>query len=316
MSRVPAILLPDFDDRDDVARAALRRWTERATDLALVSRGANFTYRFVDGGRRRYLRLVPPGWRTRAELAGEVAFMEHLRTRGVPLSAPVATSAGAFVVAAPSSAGECHALVFEAVEGHAEDDVHWTPEQAYEAGRLMARMHVASYRFSLPPGTSRPSWRDEFVALERELPESETDLWDIIHEARALFETLPPTPDSYGVVHFDLSGDNIVWRGLSPAAIDFDDCLTHWYIADITRTVAYFREQARGAVGAQERAFMEGYEMVRPLGDAWQALLPRFLRLALISELAWVVDAGDDGAVEFAPGATENLRAIIAGMEI
>jgi Ser/Thr protein kinase RdoA (MazF antagonist) len=173
-------------------------------------------------------------------------------------------------------------------------------------------MHLASSGFTLPPGTARPTWRDELRGLEGELPRTERALWAMIEEIAAVFEALPRSPDVYGVVHFDLSGDNVVWRDGAPHAIDFDDCMTHWYVADIARTVSHFREQARGEIGPHERAFLAGYEEVRPLPPDWKARLPIFLRFALMSELAWMMYASSVGAaVEFSADAEANLRRLV-----
>jgi Ser/Thr protein kinase RdoA (MazF antagonist) len=160
----------------------------------------------------------------------------------------------------------------------------------------MARMHDAAADFSLPAGAERPSWRDEFRGLAGELPRSETGLWQTIDATQALFDSLPTAPDAYGLVHFDLSGDNLIWDGLLPTAIDFDDTMWHWYVGDIARTTAYFRHDEGGRVGARETAFLEGYCEVRPLSDYWRDLLPEFLRFSLISELAWMSYASANGA--------------------
>jgi len=117
------------------------------------------------------------------------------------------------------------------------------------SGRADGALHLAAEDLELPPGAERPSWQDEFDSLEDELPRDESELWRIIERTHALFETLQQTRDCYGMVHFDLSGDSLVWSGLSPTAVDFDDCMWHWYAGDIARTIAYFRMTDGGELG-------------------------------------------------------------------
>jgi Ser/Thr protein kinase RdoA (MazF antagonist) len=103
---------------------------------------------------------------------------------------------------------------------------------------------------------------------------------------------------------------------MEPGVIDFDDCMTHWYVADLARTVGYFRETARGRMGPYETAFMGGYRDVRRIEPEWLELLPVFLRLALISEFAWMNYASQATArgVRFTAEDAANLREIIRGL--
>ena len=249
MTRVPAILMTDYPDRDDIAVRAVRQWYSGDVPVEHVADGASFTYRFAASGKRRYLRLTPPGWRTAAEIAGEIAFIQHLESKGIPLARPLPSARGELVEAIECSLGTCLAVVFEEIAGSATDDAPWSPDKAREAGRLMARMHLAAHDFELPPETARLSWRDELRGLEGELSAGETDLRATVAAITRCLENLPTTRDCYGVVHFDLSGDNLVWRDSSPSAIDFDDCTLHWYVADIARTLVYLRETTDGKIG-------------------------------------------------------------------
>lgn len=316
MTRVPAILTTVFPDRDETARRAASQWCAGDVAVEHVADGASFTYRFVALGERRYLRLTPPGWRTAAEVAGEIAFIQHLALNGIALARPLPSARGRSVEAVKSSLGTCLAVVFEEVAGGSVDDAAWSSHQAREAGRLMARMHLAADGLALPPGAARLSWRDELRGLEGELSPDETHLRAVVAATTARLERLPVTSAGYGLVHFDVSRDNVIWRSSSPSVIDFDDCMMHWYVADIARTVACMREVSAGRVGAEETAFLDGYRTVRPLDPEWTRLLPMFLQLALISELAWMMYASESASdrIEFAADDEVRLRRMIDGL--
>ena len=316
MTRVPAILIADYPDRNDTAVRAVSQWYIGDVSLEHVADGASFTYRFVASGKRRYLRLTPPGWRTAAEIAGEIAFIQHLESKGIPLARPLWSVRGEPIEAIECSLGTCLAVVFEGIAGRVTDDGQWSPDQAREAGRLMARMHLAACDFELPPDTARQTWRDELRGLEGELRGDETDLRATVAAITQRLELLPTTPDCYGIVHFDLSGDNLIWRNLSPSAIDFDDCMLHWYVADIARTLVCMREMAGGRIGPLETAFLDGYRERRQIEAEWMLLLPMFLQLAAISELAWMTYASRSAAghIEFSSEDDARLRQMIAGL--
>jgi len=317
MVRTPAILLSDLTDRDAVVREALERWSGAPETIEHVSDGASFTYRFTAGHQRRFLRLTPPGWRTPREVEGELAYIGHLDRKGIPVARPIMSRRGRRVEAVDSTLGSCLAVVFEEIEGDAEDDVHWSPEQAYEAGRLMARMHRAVRDFPLPMSATRPTWRDELRVVMAELPPDEAAHCAIIARAQRTLARLPTARAVFGMVHFDLSGDNLVWRGVQPTAIDFDDCMRHWHVADLTRTIAYFREQAGGERGPHELAMLDGYRDVNEIGEPWMRLFPFFLRIALISAVAWMLRASRAASkrLHFTAEAEANLRRIIASLD-
>ncbi len=312
-ARLPAVFVGEFPGREAVARDAAARWSADADSLAHVSDGASFTYRFTTASAGRYLRLVPPGWQGRPELEAELAFIDHLGANGIPAAAAVPAASGARIETMPSAIGELLAVVFDEVPGIATDDIEWMPEQANEVGRLMARMHIAAQGFRMPAGAERDFWRDELVQVRGELDAGETRLLRIVAEAEALFERLPQTPDVYGVVHFDLSGDNIIWRGLDATAIDFDDCMHNWFIADIARTVATFRTNDNGLEAAIEGAFIDGYQAVRQLDDRSAALLPAFIRFMNVCELAWMLYASRTAPdrITFDSAAEARLRNLI-----
>lgn len=313
MTRVPAILLADFPDRDAVAHEALRRWSPSQTAIEHVSDGASFTYRFNSSGGRLYLRLTPSGWRSEAEVRGEMAFIQHLDARGIPLARPVPSLKGELLEVVESSLGPCIAVAFEEVRGASSDDRLWSPEQSREVGRLMARAHLAVYDFALPKSTARLSWRDEFRGLEGELLPSDVELRAIAAEARTFFESLAQPPDRYGVIHYDLSGDNLVWIEGTPTAIDFDDCMTHWYLADLARSIGVSRRREHGAVGPHESALLNGYEEVRRLDEEDELALPHFIQFAMLSHLAWMTYAARTAPNRqvFSRGDEALLRALV-----
>jgi hypothetical protein len=60
-------------------------------------RGTNDTYRIEKDGKRAFLKLYRRGWRSRAEIQGEVDLLRFLRRKHASVSSPISTTTGAFI---------------------------------------------------------------------------------------------------------------------------------------------------------------------------------------------------------------------------
>src|SRR5205814_7191197 len=62
----------------------------KPTDCRLLAVGVTHTCEVQAAGTRQALRLYCRGWRTRAEIAYELAALEHVAARGAFVSTPIA----------------------------------------------------------------------------------------------------------------------------------------------------------------------------------------------------------------------------------
>lgn len=142
-----------FLDADEVGRSwdlgSWRGW-ERTP-----SGNTNRTY-FVTTDRGEFVARISNARKTEGSLAAEVALLEHLRARGVPVPAVVPTRAGP----AWARVGGALCLITERIPGgHADPTV---PAHLGEAGRAMARFHRETHDL---PEAARPQPASELPAL-------------------------------------------------------------------------------------------------------------------------------------------------------
>ena len=312
----PAVLRPDILDRARTPFVAADLWYADAGSVEHISDGTGFIYRFQSGEQKRYLRLVPSGWRDRAGLQGELAYIETLRAAGIAVARPLPSRGGELIETVEDRGNSFLVVAFEAAAGRHVPVREWGEAHARRFGRLLAQVHAAAP--SAAPAGTRPEFDDELALTRDWLPASETGLHAHLEGAGLWGGTLPRTPDVFGLVHFDLCEDNVLWVGLEPTVIDFDDCMFTWFAADIARTIGslYSADPARYR---QVAAWcMEGYRAVRRLDPVTVASLPEFVRLNAISNLAWclysrwhgldIEDASEEAESHFRAVITEPRR--------
>jgi Ser/Thr protein kinase RdoA (MazF antagonist) len=309
----PAILTPAILDRARTPFAAAALWGADPASVEHVADGASFTYRIRLNDTGHYLRLTSPGWQSPGEVRGELSFIRAVRGAGIATPAPVRSLSGEFIEQVRDGGLEFLAVVFEAAPGRPLDPGEWDKSRVSRWGRLLAELHEAAPR-TLPDGARRRDWRDELALLGSWLPDDETEAHTHLARVTRWLQCLPQEPQVYGLVHFDVQGDNLLWVESSPTVIDFDDCLFHWFAADIARALGAFRLQAPERRRVLTEWLLDGYRHVRQLDPIAAESLAEFVRVVSIGSLAWNLYRRSRGgrAVEGAQDAEQGLRALIA----
>ena len=75
--------------------------------------------------------------------------------------------------------------------------------------------------------------------------------------------------------------------------LDFDDCATHWYAADIAFALRAVFDAGAGLDDASVKAFVGGYRARHPLDDDALATVPHFSRLARLRSYTTQIRALD-----------------------
>jgi len=256
--REPAALRPDILDSAITPSAAAELWGGAPESVEHVSTGASFTYRSRSGERRLYLRLTPPGWQDRPSLRGETTLIEALHAAGISVSRPVASRAGAFIEPVMDRGNEFLAMAFEEAPGRHVPVREWDETRTRRFGRLMAEAHAAAPH-SLPPGQERPSFEHDLALNRKWLPASETVGHAFLDHADRLSRSLPRTADVFGLVHYDLCEDNMLWSDGEPTLIDFDDCMFTWFAADTARALGSLLNADLSRYHEMVKWWLDGY---------------------------------------------------------
>lgn len=267
--------------------------------------------------RRVFLKRHARTVRDAEGLREEHRFMAHLRANGAPVPQVFVADIGDTALEAGDWTYEIHS----AAEGADlyEDAISWTPfqcaEHAHEAGRMLARLHLASRGYDAPGRTNRPlvagftifavqepaAEFDRYVQTRPALREylSSFDWRDEALELLAPFHTelLPLLPALAPLwTHNDLHASNLFWAGTGRDAratgvIDFGLCDRTNAVHDLAQAIernvvewlTLMNDPAHPECVAVHRdhlwALLDGYESTRPLAAEERAALAPMLAL-------------------------------------
>ena len=219
------------------------------------------------GGRRVFLRVYEEQAHAGAE--GETAMLERLARAGVQTPSPLRRADGALVSVVRGKP----AALFPWVEGHMRCQSGVTVDDARRVGEALARMHRASAGERRGPGRFR--FEDLLDRLTRIEASGHPEFSPMVPSLRASLERAHAERDpalSTGVVHGDLFRDNVLWGagGGIVALLDFESAFDGKHAFDLMVTLLAWcvgDDIDPGLAGAMR----EGYEAVRPLGDAERA---------------------------------------------
>jgi Ser/Thr protein kinase RdoA (MazF antagonist) len=291
-----------------LAASALPRWGIAPAELAVLKMRENAVFRVsLASGERYALRIHRHGYHGDAQLRSELQWLQALAHAGIDVPEVIPAADGSlFVVAATEGVPEPRQIdLFRWIGGTqlgaAESGVG-IDRDAIEStfrslGALAAALHNQSQRWRLPPGFTRHAWDADALVGERpfwgpfwELAALSVHERALILRARAVVaEALGRTgrsPEHYGLIHADLTPENVMVDGGRLRILDFDDAGFGWYLFELA-TALYFHRDTDYFDRARE-ALVAGYRGVRPLPDAAVARLPLFLLARGFTYLGWV----------------------------
>ena len=258
----------------------------------LIARGFNDVYEIV-GAERFYLRLGQYGRRSLRTAESEGQALAEAKMGGAPVAVAVRGRDGGFAQPVAAPEGERAALLIEPARG-TEGQI----EEAAAQGRALALLHAvrlsASTAASLPrldleSLVLRPAgWAGDVLGARRDLARR---LLDVATAVAAHFAPLAAGLE-IGFCHGDFHGGNVLVENGVATLLDFDDCGMGWIAYDL----ASFLWACQGYEPAQREAiwadFLQGYEQVKPLGDADRQAIEA---LILVREI-WALGAWATGA--------------------
>ncbi|HPH98556.1 MAG TPA: phosphotransferase [Anaerolineaceae bacterium] len=301
-------MLRDIQDQysDVILHEACRRFGFDPQGLEEFE-GSAFVYGGLADGKERILKITPGVigmgqvmGSTEEQVMGEIDFSNYLSRNGVPLAAPVASKNGVWVEIIPLNEQGCFlATCFEKATGFMypdEDEVTFPEEVLVEWGRLAGMMHRLSggYKPSKPEW-QRVDWRDDDLLDFEALLSADLHL---IRQRRdelmARLNSLPQTPDVYGLVHADFHHGNFFVDGGRLTVFDFDAARPFWYMGDIgialynclplprTRTVDRRTYALRFLA-----QFLKGYRKEKELDVFWLEQIPLFFKYCELEHYAY-----------------------------
>jgi Ser/Thr protein kinase RdoA (MazF antagonist) len=262
-----------------VARLASAYAIDPIVRCRFLHRGLNDSYLVETAHSRYVLRVYRKGWRTEEEIAYEVAVLEHLGAKGVPVARPVPRRGGAVVDWLSAPEGNRASVLFTHAPGRELDG---SDEDCRNYGRAVAAVHAATDDFET-------AHRRFALDLDHLLIEPMAAIRSLLHHRTADLDTietlattvarrlaaLPAGEMDRGFCHGDFHGDNAHIDGDTVTIFDFDCCGPGWRAYDI----AVFRWRWGDDETGNRRwaAFLEGYRSLRPIGEVDLAAVPLFV---------------------------------------
>ena len=313
-------------------RGALRRYGfDEGSTLELVKYRENYVFRLTEPmGASFAVRLHRAGYHNDAEIRTELAYLRALGERGLSVPELVPTVNGELVCLVDTEVGETFYLdvqkwleasqplgdVAEAIDGTCTLE----PEAFRRLGVLVAELHHHTSSIGRTPGFERRAWDAEGLAGDTPLWGDPLAVAELSHgqavllagamtKLRGDLETLGTAADRYGVIHADLTLENVLVQDGRLIAIDFDDFGEGWHLFDLVTVLFFFVPHPR--YEDYRRALVEGYRSARQVTDSFFEAWDAMLLARGTTYLGWAADRRGDETAEFI---VEQVVPVVLGL--
>ena len=276
-----------------IAEQVLKPWEHDRGSVTFFRASANFIYLFRKAGKRFFLRFAADSERTREAIEAEIDILKWVAARGMAITPPIESSNGKFVETVATDLGLFHSVVFGEAEGSQLEIEDLDDDHFWRWGATLGLLHSALKEYTGPGLSLRSTWRDHLELIRTYLPRKQSPVWSEFEQIASWLETLPVSPDSYGLIHCDFELDNLYWQETTIAIGDFDECSYAWYGMDLAFAL---RDLFRYHVDLNSKsflAFVRGYGTEHGLDAELVSQLPLFLRMAKLLTYARIVRSMD-----------------------
>ncbi|WP_066051727.1 phosphotransferase enzyme family protein [Robertmurraya korlensis] len=294
------------------AESILERWEYDKGTVFFIRASANFIFIFKRGGKHFFLRFNDSSERTVKTIKSELSILQFLNTKGIHAAQPIPSKHGQLVEVVKTELGTFHAVVFESVPGKHEEWGEITQENLFKWGSALGRLHQACKEIPQEYVKNRPSWQDQIVEFQCSLPQANVLLHKEMIELVDLTNKLQVTTDNFGLIHYDFELDNLLFSENSVGIIDFDDCITSWYVADIVyalRDAGSFQLEY-----PQVQEFLKGYKSETSLDTDIIKVASLFERLHRLMMYVRLTKSMDIETTESSPDWLRQLHNKLSAM--
>lgn len=268
-------------------------------DLKLLSLSENAIYLVTEPVSRKHhiLRLHRPGYRSRAEIESELAWIEAIRGQGIAATPRAFYSQDGHPVAEFNDmhGQRQHAVLFEHIDGMSPESNNLT-DAFMRLGSISADLHLHSKNWRLPAGFTRPVW-DEEAAIginghwghwqnNNRVGSSEVQLLKRLEtELRKNLASYGRPVEKYGLIHGDMRQSNIILQDGKINLIDFDDCGFSWHLYELACSLSFI--EAHPNRDDFTVAWLNGYRQTMTLNDDDLEIIPTLVMLRRLLLIGW-----------------------------
>lgn len=255
------------------------------TEITFLHQGFNDTYLVSTSSNQFILRVYRAGWKSLADIEGEVALLTLLNQHQVSVSYPISTQSGGFVIPLNCPEGTRYAVLFTYASGKSIPQLDATHAKLF--GNQLARVHQVTLNQHMEKLSKQYTVAGIFNAtydrLKARIDETDAAFKEIQQIGKHLESTLDGETLSQltqGVCHGDPHYENAFFGADTITLFDFDFCGNGYLHYDLGSFYWYERESEQN--NAQ---FLEGYTQVRSLSQKEIDLIPYFVVLMRIYHL-------------------------------
>ncbi len=263
------------------ASALVKTWNNDRGRVKMYRASANFICFMWDKDTEYVARFNSSTEKKLSRLEGEIALINYLAEKKIPVARPVPSNSNKFIEEACTEYGTFFMSVFEKVHGRQRDIRELDQNGFFVWGKALGSLHRVCRDIPKHIGILRPSHEGLFESLARDYPsEDETELKEIEH-IRRWMKGLDKDKNNYGMIHYDFELDNIIWNNKTPYIIDFDDSIYSWYVADIAYALRDLTDEGEKLNISDTRfcRFIDGYKSECDISNKELEQLPGFYRL-------------------------------------
>ena len=223
----------DSEWRSPLAEEILQRWGYDEGSVYYLRASANFIFIFKREGITYFLRFNESCEKEVEKIEAELKILQYLDNYSLQVAQPVKSLNNKYTEVVETKWGLYYAVVFEALTGKHYDIEELTMEQFYLWGQSLGKLHKSFKQIPEHYLQNRPSWKDQLNIAKGIIPVEEFAAHRELDRIYKWAEELEVTEENYGLIHYDFELDNVLFDQKKIGVIDFDDCTSHWYVADI-----------------------------------------------------------------------------------
>jgi Ser/Thr protein kinase RdoA (MazF antagonist) len=298
----------DGEWRSSLAESILERWGYDEGSVYYFRASANFLFIFKRNEKTYFLRFSNSTDKDLSSLESEIKILEYLRTQPIRVALPVKSIQENYIETVDTDIGTFHAVVFEALQGKQFETEELQEEQFFKWGCALGELHTILKSLPDELRLQRKSWNDQLSLVKELLPDDETAALKELDQLMEWSQGLRISNENFGLIHYDFELDNQRWDHETIGILDFDDCINHWYVADIAFALRdIFKEEVNLNLPPVQE-FLNGYRSQTELDSILIRDLPLFMRLHNLTTFAGLLKTVDIPESQDHPEWLSNLR--------
>lgn len=256
-------------------------------NCTFYARGLHDNYLLTVGNKKFILRIYRNNWRSAEEIAFELSLLRFLGDKGALIAFPLPTRSGelSFVINSPE--GIRSAALFHYAKGNAPGN-NLSVKESELLGKSVANIHRLADDFKtsyIRPILEIPYLMDDSInAIEPFVNRDTLDyLNSLQHKLHRTLPRLTKEHEKFGICIGDVNPTNFHIDKEMLTIFDFDQCGYGYRAFEIGKFTSSIHTLKNKDVIA--KAFLEGYQQVRPLSQDELTAVPYFEMVSVI----WVM---------------------------